>query len=464
MCRAFLESAQHVRHGRGYTPQWLARATIEFKLERHFIFMPILSIENQVRLRRWFNIFAGFFVGQGLVQVLGAVAGFYLLRWMSVEDYAMFTLAFGVQSLFVNVVDPGFSTAITPLAGAKASDPAVVGRYMAAALSLRKRFFLVGATGSTLMLIFSGHQHGWSGWTITGLSASVVVTLWTLGTFNISANALVATQKVGTLHLVQNIAAVIRLGGYGLGHLAGVIGGVVVMAWNAVITIMSGRMMAQKAKQQEGILPEEIALARKEMWRFVVPLIPLTIYSTFQGQVTVLIVSIFGNTTALAETGALSRLNQLFSPVTYLIGWIIAPYFSRVSAQIAYRRFIQILGSALFITFAVVLFVWIAPQLFLWLLGPNYARLKYEVVLTMLSSGLGACASLSYNLVYAKKLIKKRAALYFIFGQVGVQIALLPWIDLSTARGAITLGLSAALGSLMVSGAIALLNLKSITE
>ena len=82
----------------------------------------------------------------------------------------------------------------------------------------------------------------------------------------------------------------------------------------------------------------------------------------------------------------------------------------------------------------------------------------------MLSSGLGACASLSYNLVYAKKLIKKRAALYFIFGQVGVQIALLPWIDLSTARGAITLGLSAALGSLMVSGAIALLNLKSITE
>jgi O-antigen/teichoic acid export membrane protein len=424
--------------------------------------MNLLSTENQIRLGRWSKIFAKFFLGQGLVQVLGAVAGFYLLRWMSVEDYAMFTLAFGVQSLFVNVVDPGFSTAITPLAGAKADDPAVISRYMAAALSLRKYFFLIGAAGVTLMLILSGQKHGWSELAIAGLSASVVVNLWTLGIYNVSANALVATQKVGTLHLVQNIAAVIRLVGYVLAHLAGVIGGVVVMAWNTTITIICGRMMALKVEKHERIAPIGVIEERKEMWHFVKPLIPLAIYTSAQGSITILIVSLFGNTTTVAETGALSRLQQLFGPVTYLIGWIIAPYFARISSAIAYRRFIQLMALGLTITCLGAAFAWILPSPFLWLLGSNYVELEFEVFLTMLSSGVGSCAALAYNLIYARKLVKNNMSLIYIVCQVGLQLLLTPWIDLSTSRGAITLGLSAALGSLIVSVYTGLVKLRTL--
>lgn len=418
-----------------------------------------VSIENQVRLRRWSKIFAGFFVGQGLVQLLGAVAGFCLLRWMSVEDYAMFTLAFGVQSLFVNVVDPGFSTAITPLAGSRSSDPAVVGRYMAAALSLRKRFFLLGATGATLMLVFSGQKHGWSNLATAGLSISVIVTLWTLGTFNVSANALVATQKVGTLHQVQNIAAVIRLGGYGLGHLAGVIGGVVVMAWNVIVIIISGRMMARKAKQSESILLNETAAARREMWRFVMPLIPLTVYSTFQGQISVFIISIFGNTDALAATGALSRLNQLFAPATYLIGWVVAPYFSRLSQSIVFRRYLQIMGVALSLIIVVGIAVWIYPYPLLWLLGSNYMDLEFEVALAVISNGIGICAALTYNLIYSRRLIGRRQSIALIIGSIGFQIIVTPWVDLGTTKGVLFIGLAAAVGSLVVSCVYGLLKI-----
>ncbi len=412
------------------------------------------------RVRKWTPLLISFLLGQGIVQIIGAISGFYLLRWMSVEDYAMFTLAFGVQSLFVNVVDPGFSTAITPLAGSKSSDPAVVGRYMAAALSLRRWFFLLGATGATSTLIVSGHRHGWSGVTITGLSASLVVTLWTLGTFNISANALVATQKVGTLHLVQNIAAVIRLGGYGLGHFTGVIGGVVVMGWNAAITILSARMMAQKAKQREGISPEEVTSARKEMWRLVAPLIPLTVYTTLQGQITVFIISIFGNTNALATTGALSRLNQLASPATYLIGWVIAPYFARLSETIVFRRYLQIMISAISLALVLVLTVWVYPAPLLWLLGPNYGNLEREVVLTTALNGIGICSALAFSLVYARRLIARRQSILFIIGPIALQIAITPWVDLGTVQGVITLGMAAALGSLFVHGFYGLVKLQ----
>jgi Na+-driven multidrug efflux pump len=195
------------------------------------------------------------------------------------------------------------------------------------------------------------------------------------------------------------------------------------------------------------------------MWRFVMPLIPLTVYSTFQGQISVFIISIFGNTDALAATGALSRLNQLFAPATYLIGWVVAPYFSRLSQSIVFRRYLQIMGVALSLIIVVGIAVWIYPYPLLWLLGSNYMDLEFEVGLAVISNGIGICAALTYNLIYSRRLIGRRHSIALIIGSIGFQIIVTPWVDLSTTKGVLFIGLAAAVGSLVVSCVYGLLKI-----
>src|SRR2546429_7619042 len=87
------------------------------------------SVLTSSRVQRWAGLITSFLAGQGLIQLLNVVTGFLLLRWMSVESYAQFSIAFGFQSMLQWLVDLGTVGAIVALVGNRGKEREVVGKY-----------------------------------------------------------------------------------------------------------------------------------------------------------------------------------------------------------------------------------------------------------------------------------------------------------------------------------------------
>ncbi|MFN3683192.1 MAG: hypothetical protein ACK41F_04570 [Fimbriimonadaceae bacterium] len=106
---------------------------------------PAAPSPRRERLRRWSRLLATFLTGQTLVQGLNVLTGFLLLRWMSVEAYAQYTVANSFQGTIGILTDLGVSGSIVALVGQRIHDKRVVGEYVRAARAFRGRMFLVMA-------------------------------------------------------------------------------------------------------------------------------------------------------------------------------------------------------------------------------------------------------------------------------------------------------------------------------
>jgi hypothetical protein len=74
---------------------------------------------NQLKTRthRIFSAVLSFFIGQGAVQGINLIIGLFLLRALSVGDYAKFGLASGFQVTTSIRMDLGYASTIIPLVG-----------------------------------------------------------------------------------------------------------------------------------------------------------------------------------------------------------------------------------------------------------------------------------------------------------------------------------------------------------
>ena len=79
------------------------------------------------RVRQISGTLGTFLMGQGLVQVLTLATGLLLVRWMAVEEFAMYRSAFAFQFIMGALVDLGLSGSIVAMIGSRRDDPAVVG-------------------------------------------------------------------------------------------------------------------------------------------------------------------------------------------------------------------------------------------------------------------------------------------------------------------------------------------------
>jgi len=411
------------------------------------------------RVESWALKLGEFFLAQGLLQVLMAVGGFLLLRWMPVGDYAVFTLAFAIQSAMIAFVDVGFSGSIVPLVGARVNDRAVIGAYVAGARQLRLwslPFVLVG--GMAAFWVLGARQH-LSVVALAGLFAMVAVTIWFNAITVLYGGPLVIRQDLRFLQVTQTVMGAARVGAYSLGHALGWMGSAFVLGLNTAINIGLALVMRRRGGPTFDEPPVNSAAtvaARREIMRFVKPQIPILAFNAVQGQIIVFLISVFGNGAALAATGALSRLNLMFSVAPYFLGWIVQPYFSRIDARLVPRRFWQLtLGCGGVLALAPLTgFVW--PEPFLWLLGPNYGHLRLEVGLLLLAGSIGTAVGLVSTLSISRHWIFSDAIFWVAPLTLGFQVLAIGSCDVTQPAGAITVMVAGNTGSLVAYLALAM--------
>ena len=396
------------------------------------------------RGNRIVRIVTGFIFGQGMSQGVSMLAGLLLVRRLSVEAYAQFGLATGFQTVFSVLMDLGFASTIVPLVGDRREDRALVGRYVRSARYLRNRTYWILAPVGSILFLAVTHRHHWSLTIQLLLLASVLVSLYSSGKVSYFAAPLFVFGRLREYYLPQVISGVGRL----LAYLAlAVVGGL--NAWTAAglsaLNITVNGMLIHKASRRYFEWPvRDDPKVDKELVTYILPATPAIIFSAFQSQISLFLISFFGGTVNIAEVSALSRIGQIFAVLTTFNVIVIEPYISRQSRPGLLRKFALfiILASTLCAPLVIMAFAW--PQIFIWIIGQKYIAVQSLMGWFILSCCMNFVSTLLWIMNRARKWVFWSGSILEVSLLIAVQIAFLVGVGVRTTREAVMLGLASS--------------------
>lgn len=392
---------------------------------------------NLSRLKRWRGVLFSFLIGQGSVQALNLITGFFLLRWMSVEAYAQYSVAFSFQSTLGILVDLGFSGSIIALVGERGSDAEVVGRYVRSAKHFRTRLFIIMIPLGAIAFPLFTAKHNWSLGTQALLFISIGIALYFQGWISFYSTPLLITQRVTQYYRPQILTAAGRNITCFILHLASALSSWAAAWVNAAVIAVNSLLYRKESKH---LVAEPVGIdsqSNREMLRYLSPLIPGIIFTAFQGQISILLITWFGQTRTVAEVAALGRLGQLFLLLGAFNAVIISPYIAKVARDHLARRYLQLVGTATIISIALCLAAFLFPDPLLWILGPKYQNLRVEVSWLVAASCLNYVGGVMWTMHSSRKWIYWWGTVAYISLLLVTQIICVSVMNLSTTLNVI---------------------------
>jgi O-antigen/teichoic acid export membrane protein len=335
---------------------------------------------------------------QLVVQGVGFVCGILIIRLLPVQEYALYTLANTMLGTMTVLANSGISTGVMAQGGKVWQDKKKLGAVLATGLDLRRKFAIVSLMISLPILMYLLIHNGASYLTSVLISAALIPAFF--ATLSDSLLEIVPKLHQSILPLQKNQVAV----GVGRLVLTGLTMFIFPWAFIAVLTAgiprIWGNLQLRKivyVMADEGQEPDvEI---RREILTLVKRIMPVSIYYCVSGQITIWLISVFGNTTSLAQLGALGRLSMLLSLFSAMVTILVVPRFAKLQSNMVLllQRFTLIM-VILFVALSIItMSVYLFPTQILLLLGDAYKGLPFELLLSV----IGSCVALMSGIAFA---------------------------------------------------------------
>lgn len=373
------------------------------------------------------------FVYAVLSQGLGAITGLLLAHWLSVGDYAVYTVTGAIVGAMSIITKGGIHFGLNAILGRTWPDRERAAQATRAALDQRKRisaFLLPPLLIVAGVLMYRNHA-------TLALIAALLLTLLAMWHFDMQSRVvdqvLLFANRAPALQALDASLSGARLLLSWVVYLFGLQGA---LAASLVNTLFAGLRVPFVRCWLRRELPAAAAAPVAEDQRSIRAItrrqIPMDAFYCLQSQFAFGIVAYYGAANQTAAIGALSRIGQLLLPVSILIGAYVIPRFAQAREHVL-RQYVGWLALGSLPACALVLLAWLWPSLLLRLVGSNYAHLEVELLIVCL--GAGAC-----NIIgTAWELLANRGLNHFNYMQVPVVIA---WclaaphlLDLSTLDG-----------------------------
>ena len=329
---------------------------------------------NSSRTQKWRRLLTQFVSGQIAVQGLNFLTGFLLLRWLSITAYAEFSVAFAFQSTLGMLIDLGFSNSIVALVGDRGGDSAVVGKYIRSARHFRNRMFaLMFCVSLVAFPLVTRHQH-WPPLTKLLLFGAIACSVFFQG-WGMYAAPLLIGGRVKEYYQTQTFSAAVRLlCCFALFEASALAAWTA--AWVAAAALaLTGLLYRQKSNQLAVEPAQSDPLFNREMVQYLLPLMPVAVFTALQGQVVLLLISCFGKTETVASVAALGRIGQLFLILGAFNSVVVEPYFAKIDSVRLGIRYLQSVTAAVGISVLIAFGGFLFPKPLLWLLGSKYQSL-----------------------------------------------------------------------------------------
>ncbi len=386
----------------------------------------------------WVNLLARFASVQLVIQVLGFVSGILIVRHLSKPDYAWFTIANSLAATMSMLADVGVSGALSAVGGEVWRDDVRFGSLVRTALSLRRKFALASTALVTPIFIWMlVKNQAPAAMTAVLVPVAIAGFLMQL-TAGVLGVVISLRQEIRRMQLLGLAAALLRLAFIAPACLIFIDARIAMIAGVSAAALQVWILRRWVKASIVWNAPESTEY-RGRILSIVKRQAPITIFHCVQGQIIVLLISIFGNEDRVAEIGALGRFAILFTLISSVMNGIIVPRFARCQDRaLLRRRYWQVAGGFALLAGSLVALSAAFPRLLLWVIGAQYANLENEVWLMMLNAALGGLFVCLVSLTYSKGWILPAAIIIPI--EITMQVALVLMFDMSTVRGVLFLG------------------------
>ncbi|SPP97727.1 hypothetical protein [Bradyrhizobium vignae] len=347
------------------------------------------------KLRQWGTFLSGSVLSQGLA----ALTGLLIVRWMTLEDYAIYTITTVVLGTITLLTKGGTHLGFAAIVGRTWPDRMHAASALDAALRQRRLISAVILPVLTPIAVWLLVRNGARGSVIATLLCLLTIYWFADMRTRLVDQILFFAGRASRTQVLDTALSAIRLTLVsGLHHL-GVLGATTAMAAAAGVALIRVPFIERWTLRET---PFKTAIKNdayfSEIRKITIRQFPLEVFSCVQAQLIFLVIAWIGLPTQTAEFGALSRITQLLLPVQAFIQAFAIPSFSRTKQHVglALCRWILIglLPSA-----ALLLSSLIAPSAFLWLIGPQYGALKSELVICALGVAANSVGSIALQLI-----------------------------------------------------------------
>lgn len=387
----------------------------------------------------WIKVLSKFVSVQILVQALSLAAGIFIVRTLDRQQYAYYTIAATMQGTMGLLADMDISIGLSAIGGKVWQDKYRFGQLINTALQLRYYLAVISMTVVTPISIWMLFKNGASLLYAFLITATVLASFnfqLTISVFDVVPRLYSQINRIQKLDLVLNISKIILLG---VGYLTVLNAAVAVAAGTVGLGIerlVLGRMVTDNIDRKASLNKSD----RTEIIKVIKKSAPNTIFYCFQGQITVWLITTFGNVQTVAEIGALGRLTVIFSIIGSVMSGIVLPSFARCqSRKLLIRHYLQIICTMCLLSATLVALAALLPSQLLWIIGPKYAHLESELILAIASSGLFFVVGTMWSINASKAWLS--LVWLQIPGTIIVQIISILLINLSTLKGAIIFGM-----------------------
>jgi O-antigen/teichoic acid export membrane protein len=398
-----------------------------------------------MRRSRIISVGTSFLFGQGALQGISVLAALFLVRALSVEHYAQFSLAFGFHGTASLLMDMGYASTIIPLVGERVNDRALVGSYLRAAKHLRDNVFWILSPIVGIVFLAIMHKHHWSWTTQTALLLSVLLGLYSSGPVSYYSAPLFLYGRLREFYVPQSLAGVFRLVAYIVLQIVGGLNACTAAGLNSLNTLFNAILLRKTARRYIEWPKANEPHVNREVLNYILPAIPTFIFAAFQSQIALFLINAFGQTINVAEVAALNRVGQLFLVLTTFNVIIIEPRIARLKRERLSRTYLQLILLACVFCVSVVFVAFAFPAAFLWLIGPKYSGLGRLIGWVVLTAGFNYIANLIWVMNRARRWIFWRGTILEIVAMLSVDICFVVFLGVRDTRHAILFTLASSI-------------------
>jgi O-antigen/teichoic acid export membrane protein len=377
---------------------------------------------------------AEFLVSQGITIACNLLYGLLCIRLLPIGEYAKFVVVFAIQGSLMVLLDVGISGTFIPLVGERIEDRQLIADYLASIRQIAHWLFAIAAPITVVAYPLLVRNRHWSWQVVAAMVAIVLVSAWFARVGATYGSVLFlrrdryrwyqaqVVSSIGSLALLGIFNAFHRFGAFTaiLIGVAKIIGVAAVYHW--------------RAHQLLGVKGTPSKEKRTAVVQLAMPSVSSVVYYALSGQISILLITIFGRTAAVASVGALSRLGQIFTLLSPMNAILVEPYFARLPKERLKSHYLMAVAAAGACGAGMVALACIFPGLFLWVLGPKYAGLRTEVVLVILAGAIGLVGGVNASINSSRRFVYYAFVLTDNIVTLIVQAIFIWKVDLSTVK------------------------------
>ena len=383
-----------------------------------------------------------FLTSQGIAIAGRLLFGFVCVRLLPIPEYAKFAVVYGFLGTLSVLMDLAFSGTLFPLVGERIDDRNLIASYVASLRQLAHWVYLGVAPFAVVVYPLIVRRQHWSWQVVAAMVAVLLVASWYSRVSGTYGAVLILRRDRGYWYraqVISNWGALALLGACWFVHSLNAFSAILI---NLAATIYVSLAYYLRANRLLGVTGRPTKELRHAIIHLALPNTPLGIFNALQGQISLVLITLFGRTTAVAGVGALSRLGQIFLLFGMMSPLLIEPYFARLPEDRLTRNYIGALTAVGCFCVSMTLVSAYLPQVFLWILGHKYSGLRHEVVLMIATSSLSFFSSVIWVIHSARRFVYWWNSLMVIIITVAVQALFIWKMDLSTVRAVLILSLA----------------------